>query len=270
MSVYSYSMIGKRDTNEDYHFGIINSNNEDEDINPINIFCVFDGHGGKGVSKYLKQNLPDFFTKKYKKNIFIQPETFTKYIYQVYDLLQSELIKKHPKIAIESGSTACVIIHYYDVKGKKNILWTINVGDSRAVLSNNNNMAVQLTKDHKPNSPDEKKRIEQLGGKLVFDGCDWRIKGLSLSRAIGDIECKPFVTHVPNINFTKLSLQDKFIIIACDGVWDVINNQDAIDFIQNLIDNTKNKKINYAKELCEHCYNLGSLDNITVIIYLLN
>ena len=58
---------------------------------------------------------------------------------------------------------------------------------------------------------------------------------------------------------------DKFIIIACDGLWDVIDNQSAIDFIKVLLN--KNKNINYAKELALHAYSKGSTDNITVIIY---
>jgi serine/threonine protein phosphatase PrpC len=267
---HSYSMQGKRESNEDFHFISINNDGSDKNANYINLLCVFDGHGGKGVSKYLKENLPGFFTKKYKKNIFLQPKEFIKHVYNVCNLLQKELEEKHPKIACKCGSTACIIIHYHDAENKKNILWSINIGDSRAVLANKNSMAVQLTKDHKPNSPDERKRIEHMGGKIEFDGCDWRIKGLSLSRAIGDTDCKPYVICEPQINIVKLSSYDRFIIIGCDGLWDVINNQDAIEYVQHIMDNNKNKKINYAKALCEHAYKLGSLDNITVIVYLLN
>lgn len=272
MKSYSFTMQGKRDSNEDCHFSMINMDNKNEEYNTINMFCVFDGHGGKGVSKYLKKNLPNFFIKKFKKNIYLHPETFVKYVTSVFNTLQEELIKSHPRVANFSGSTCCIIIHYFDITEKKNVLWTINIGDSRAVLCNRNGLANQLTKDHKPNSPDEKKRIEQLGGKIEFDGCDWRIKNLSLSRSFGDGDCAPYVTHNPEINRFKLSSNDKFIIIACDGLWDVVNNQDAIDFIQNLIDNKKLDKsfnCNYAEELCNYAYNNGSLDNITVIVYFL-
>ena len=102
------------------------------------------------------------------------------------------------------------------------MLWMMNVGDSRAVLCKNDNSVLQLTQDHKPNDKNERSRINKLGGKIYYDGYDWRIKDLSLSRAFGDIEAKPFVSHLPQIYRYKLNNDDKFIIFACDGLWDVV------------------------------------------------
>ena len=129
-------------------------------------------------------------------------------------------------------------------------------------------IAEQLTQDHKPNTPSEKKRIENLGGKIEFDGADWRVKDLSLSRAFGDLECTPYVTHLPQIYRYKISSSDKFIILGCDGLWDVLSNQDVVDYITEL---QLNKKFNgnYAKELAEHALQKGSLDNVSVIILFL-
>jgi serine/threonine protein phosphatase PrpC len=268
MRVFSYSIQGKRDSNEDQHFISTNLDNSNIELNSINFLSVFDGHGGKLVSKFLKEKLPDYFIKKFKKNIFTKPEFFSKYINKVYNLLQDKLKQDHPRAANYCGSTSCITIHFKNKEDKQYYLWILNVGDSRSVLSNKDGLAVQLSKDHKPNSPDEKKRIEKLGGSIVFDGVDWRVKDLSLSRAFGDIECTPYVTHLPEIYRYKLSNDDKFIILACDGLWDVLNNQDAIDYIQNL-ENEKYKG-NYAKALCEYAYKMGSLDNITIIIYFLN
>ena len=124
---------------------------------------------------------------------------------------------------------------------------------------------VEITKDHKPNSPEERNRIEKLGGKISFDGVDWRVKDLSLSRAFGDVECTPYVTHLPQIYCRKLSTGDKFLILACDGLWDVLSNQDAVDFIIDL--ETRNYKGNYAKVLAEYALEKGSMDNVTVIVY---
>ena len=67
MKVYSYSLQGKRDANEDQHYHFLNINGENEKYNNINFFGVFDGHGGKLVSKYLKDTMPQFFTSKFKK-----------------------------------------------------------------------------------------------------------------------------------------------------------------------------------------------------------
>ena len=91
---------------------------------------------------------------------------------------------------------------------------------------------------------------------------------MSLSRAFGDLECTPYVTHLPQIYRYKISSSDKFIVFACDGLWDVMSNQDVVDFINELILNKKFKG-NYAKELADHAYARGSLDNITTIVYIL-
>jgi len=265
MRVYSYSVQGKRDSNEDQHFIYNNLDGKESDKNKINILGVFDGHGGKLVSKYLKDNLPNYFIKKFKSNIFLKPEKFSKYINKVFDLVQNNLKDEHPKAVNYCGSTACITIHTIDSTEKKSFLWIMNVGDSRIVLSNKDGIAVGLSKDHKPNTPDERTRIEKMGGKILFDGVDWRIKDLSLSRAFGDLECTPYVTHLPQIYRCKLSSRDKFLIKACDGLWDVINNQDAVDYIQDLLN--KNYKGNFAKSLCEYALDKGSLDNVTIIIY---
>jgi serine/threonine protein phosphatase PrpC len=110
-------------------------------------------------------------------------------------------------------------------------------------------------------------RIEKMGGKIAFDGADWRVKDLSLSRAFVDIDCTPYVTHLPQIYKHKLSSKDKFVILACDGLWDVVSNQDAIDFIQDLLN--KNFKGNFSKMLCEYALAKGSMDNVSIIIYFL-
>jgi serine/threonine protein phosphatase PrpC len=265
--IHSYSLQGKRESNEDQHISLLNLDNTVKKLNPINLFGVFDGHGGKLVSKYLKDNLPKYFLVKHNNNIINDTIKMKSYINKVYDLIQDGLKKEHPRAVVRCGSTCCVGIHYKDSIGK-NRLWIINVGDSRAVKCNKYNKAEQLSVDHKPNTPDEKKRIENLGGKLTYDGFDWRIKDLSLSRAFGDVDSEPFVTHNPDIFNYRLSVKDKFIVFACDGLWDVIKGQQVIDFINNLI--TSGEKCNYAKKLAEYAIQKGSLDNVTVLIYLLN
>jgi len=266
MKVYSYSLQGKRLTQEDQHIHVLNLNGIDTTSNNINFLAVFDGHGGKKVSQFLKCNLPGYFLTKFEKNIFNKNEAFTKYTNNVYDLLQNNLKDTHPRAVEYCGSTACVGIHTKDANDK-DIVWIVNVGDSRAVLCKKNGEAIQLSMDHKPNVPEEKKRIEKLGGKISYDGSDWRVKTLSLSRAFGDLDCCPYVTHLPNIYKYKLDSKDKFIIMACDGLWDVLSNQNAVEFIRDL--QFTNFTGNYAKELATYGFNRGSSDNITVIVYIL-
>lgn len=263
MKVYSHSLQGKRESNEDQHVHILNIDGEDKSMNNINFLAVFDGHGGKAVSRYLKDNLPQFFVNKFKKDIYSKQDNASSYFYKVYDMIQTQMKEQHPRVVQYCGSTACVVIQTKD-KNNKNIMWVINVGDSRAVKCNKNNIAEQLTQDHKPNVPSEKKRIEELGGKIVFDGVDWRVKDLSLSRAFGDLECTPFVTHLPQIYRYKVSSSDKFLILACDGLWDVLSNQDVIEYINEMQYNKYTG--NYAKSLAEYALDKGSLDNISVII----
>lgn len=259
--IYSYSLQGRRDNNEDKHEHIINIDGDNTKINPINFFAVFDGHGGKNISKFLKKNLSAYFLNKIDKKIYNKYDVFKNYTNLVYDKLQNKLIKNHPRISQFCGSTACIGIQY------NNDLWILNVGDSRAIKCNKSNIAEQLSLDHKPNAPEEKNRIEQLGGNINYDGFDWRIKGLSLSRAFGDTECSPYVNHIPDVFKYEILNDDKFLVFACDGLYDVLSNQDITDYIINLKNN--NFTGNYAKELAEYAYEKGSLDNITTIIYFL-
>jgi len=268
MRVYSHSLQGKRESNEDQHFHELNLDGRNKKLNPINFFGVFDGHGGKAVSKYLKDNLPQFFINKFKKNIYSKQEDACKYFLSIYDMIQTNMMEHHPRAIQYCGSTACIAIQAIDSKNR-NILWVINVGDSRAIKCNKNNIAEQLSQDHKPNVPEEKRRIEALGGKIQFDGADWRIKDLSLSRAFGDVECTPYVTHLPQIYRYKVSSSDKYLILACDGLWDVLSNQDVVDYV-NELRHDEDFKGDYAKNLAEYALAKGSQDNISVVIYFFN
>lgn len=266
MKIQSYSLQGKRPSNEDQHYHFLNMDNHDKKLNPINFFGVFDGHGGKMVSKYLKKQLPKYFLSKINKKIFHDTRTTTKYIKTVFNGIQDNLSSKHPRASNYSGSTACCGVHLLDKK-KNHVLWMFNVGDSRAVLCKKNNDPLQLTQDHKPNSKEEHNRISNLGGKIYYDGYDWRIKDLSLSRAFGDNEAKPYVSHLPQIFRYKLNKKDKFVILACDGLWDVVSNKKAVNFILSL--KNKNYRGNYAKKLAEFAIKEGSTDNVTVLLLFL-
>jgi protein phosphatase 1L len=153
-----------------------------------------------------------------------------------------------------------------------------NVGDSRAVLCRNAT-AWELTRDHKPNDPYEKSRIEALGGEVVWCGETnkrgepilergiYRVNGnLALSRAIGDRSERPHVTAEPEIvSATILDGQDEFIILATDGLWDVMDSGDAVGFVLSLQEEGHDRK-KIATLMVEEALRRGTYDNITVLI----
>ena len=122
-----------------------------------------------------------------------------------------------------------------------------NVGDSRAVMSRNG-AAIDLTIDHKPNTATEKARVEALGGKVIWCGMVdnegnpvpnagiYRVNGnLSLSRAIGDRSERPAVTAKPDMTTFDIEDDDEFIVLATDGLWDVMSSQDAVSFVHSVL-----------------------------------
>ncbi|DBA96789.1 TPA: hypothetical protein ACH3X3_012958 [Trebouxia sp. C0006] len=150
-----------------------------------------------------------------------------------------------------AGCTAVVAL----IEGQT--LLVANAGDSRCVVSESGK-AVAMSYDHKPTDAAEHSRIIKAGG-YVLDG---RVNGsLNLSRAIGDMEYKQTshlsaaeqaVTAFPDVRQIQLGSSSEFMILACDGIWDVLNNQQAVDFVrQRLIEG---QSVRYISEsVCDHC-----------------
>eukprot|EP00252_Welwitschia_mirabilis_P024223 TRINITY_DN7105_c0_g1_i1.p1 TRINITY_DN7105_c0_g1~~TRINITY_DN7105_c0_g1_i1.p1 ORF type:complete len:337 (+),score=75.30 TRINITY_DN7105_c0_g1_i1:360-1370(+) len=130
-----------------------------------------------------------------------------------------------------SGCTACVALI------RENQLIVANAGDSRCVLSRKG-QAYNLSRDHKPELEHERERIIRAGG-FIHAG---RVNGsLNLARAIGDMEFKQnkflpvdkqIVTADPDIAVVELCEDDEFMVLACDGIWDVMTSQQVVDFVQ--------------------------------------
>mgnify|MGYP003686619041 FL=1 len=164
------------------------------------------------------------------------------------------MVKNHSKEALHQGSTCLVSIIY------KNKLKIANVGDCRAVLCRNN-LAIPITKDHKPNWNDEQNRITELGGKIYKDfGDDWRICNLSVSRAFGDLDCSDYVTHQPEIFSLTITKKDDFLVLGCDGLYDCLSNQEIVHFVM------RNRSSDAAEKLANHAIKSGSTDNVSVIV----
>lgn len=267
MDVHSVSIIGVRDRNEDKIITISNMDNNDQTKALINLYCIFDGHGNGSISKILSEFIPKIFMYKEFK-----PPFGLRFIQNIHSSIQNMLNTKHNAIATEAGSTSliCCMFKY----NKSNYIQVINVGDCRCVICRDN-IAIPITKDHKPMWPDEKLRIENLGGTITFDGYDYRIGDLSVSRAFGDLSQSKYTSPIPDVFTVRITKYDKFIILACDGLWDVLSNQDVINFILINFYNLKtgkklDKRINIAKQLAEYAVKKGSTDNISIIIVFLD
>ncbi|KAM0792641.1 hypothetical protein ACM66B_002423 [Microbotryomycetes sp. NB124-2] len=146
-------------------------------------------------------------------------------------------------------------------KAAKRTLYTANVGDARAVLSRGGR-AVRLTYDHKGSDAKEAKRITDAGGFVMNN----RVNGvLAVTRSLGDSSMKEFVVGSPYTTETSLGPGDDFLIVACDGLWDVCQDQEAVDLIKDAKDPQEASRI-----LLEHALSNFSSDNLSVLVVALN
>nr|CDI52286.1 related to phosphoprotein phosphatase 2C [Melanopsichium pennsylvanicum 4] len=140
---------------------------------------------------------------------------------------------------------------------RRRVLYTANVGDARAVLCRGGK-AVRLTYDHKGSDAQEAKRITDAGGFVM----NHRVNGvLAVTRSLGDFAMKEFVVGAPYTTETDLRSEDSFLIIACDGLWDVIEDQEAVDLIKNVQDPQF-----ASQELLKHALNEFSTDNTSIMV----
>ncbi|KAF2951196.1 hypothetical protein DAI22_01g244300 [Oryza sativa Japonica Group] len=183
MSCGYSSFRGRRANMEDFYD--IKSSKVDD--NQINLFGIFDGHGGSHAAEHLKKHL---FENLLKHPSFI---TDTKSaISETYRKTDSDFLDAETNINREDGSTASTAIFV------GNHIYVANVGDSRTVMSKAGK-AIALSSDHKPNRKDERKRIENAGGVVTWSGT-WRVGGvLAMSRAFGNRFLKRFVVAEPEV-----------------------------------------------------------------------
>ncbi|KAL3085169.1 hypothetical protein niasHS_010238 [Heterodera schachtii] len=260
--VGSSSMQGWRISMEDAHTHLLEL---PEDPSTA-FFAVFDGHGGAQIAKYASENL---HTQIAQSNTFregrISDALVEAFLELDEQMMASEQIREEM-----SGSTAVTVLI------KDNFIYCANAGDSRAVASVDGR-AIPLSTDHKPNNEEESRRIFAAGGYVEFG----RVNGnLALSRAFGDFGFKQnnsksaqeqIVTACPEVEINAITAEHEFILLACDGIWDVIGNQEAVNFCrERLYRGVLPEKI--CEQLLQKCLapdcELSGLgcDNMTVIL----
>jgi len=237
---------------------------------PVGLFCVFDGHAGKKAAEHASAHIARILSLQDGfERAETDPDALGEALGETYMDIDVDLLEL-PKFrdgTDHSGTTALSVAvtptHYVFA----------NAGDSRAILVGGPSKSVIFsTSDHKPDNPGELARIQKAGA-TVFER---RVNGdLAVSRALGDfyykrqadippaeqpVSAQPDVTIVPRNLAT-----DQFLLLACDGIWDVMNNEACAQFVLDKMN------IGYGLgRICEllldHCLELTSHDNMTAVL----
>ncbi|KAI4382816.1 hypothetical protein MLD38_008729 [Melastoma candidum] len=199
----------------------------------FHFYGVFDGHGCSHVAMKCKSRMHEI-VKEELRRFDDRPVEWKEAMTRSFRLMDKEAedcggggqVGSNCRCELETpqcdavGSTAVVAVVTPDE------IVVSNCGDSRAVLCRNG-VAIPLSSDHKPDRPDELGRIERAGGRVIYwEGA--RVLGvLAMSRAIGDNYLKPFVIPDPEVTVTARTEEDECLILASDGLWDVVSNETA-------------------------------------------
>ncbi|CAL9108980.1 unnamed protein product [Musa textilis] len=211
---------------------------------PLHFFAVFDGHGGAHVADLCKERMHMLLAEELGRAETEEEAWMTAAVRRSFARMDELALTACAcgkvgmppcgceRSGIESeivGSTAAVAI----VGGSR--IFVANCGDSRAVLSRGGR-AVPLSDDHKPDRPDELARIEAAGGRVIYlNGA--RVDGiLAMSRALGDKYLKPSVSSEPEIRVVERTGEDECLIVASDGLWDVLPNDLACDVARRCLE----------------------------------
>lgn len=204
----------------------------------ISWIAVFDGHGGDFASQWLSQRLHKAFVKALlanSKQTADLNERIKTALLEAHRETDKELLAAQAEERRDDGACAVVVLC---VSTTPRTVWVANVGDCKAVLARTRSKigevttlkAHRLTKEHSPLLLEERKRIETAGGRVE----DSRVNGiLGVSRSFGDPRYKKLgVISVPDIAKFSLSVDERFLLIACDGLWTVLNPDTAVSYLK--------------------------------------
>ncbi|KAK1403254.1 Protein-serine/threonine phosphatase [Heracleum sosnowskyi] len=208
-----FAVKGKKKTMEDAHT-IVSC-----PIAKKGFFGVYDGHGGNKAAQFVAENLHGNIKEMLEK--FSENGDKEEAVKQGYLKTDQDFLKQ----GVSSG--ACCVTAL--IKGDELIV--SNVGDCRAVLCQAGT-AEAITKDHRASEEDERKRIEDKGGYVEMHRGAWRVHGvLSVSRSVGDAHLKDWVLAEPDTKILHLTSDMEYLVLASDGLWEQVGNQEAIDIL---------------------------------------
>lgn len=276
---------GRRFYNEDQiylEFHPMPDGRQEGSTRQVACMAVFDGHGGAAASEYVRDHLFNNLLGHgtFHSNLFkavgtsIVPTPIPGFCLAIFyhSLWSSYLTLLHAEEAYVETDTAYIT---QDEVERNNdgctattavivgqTLVVAHVGDSRAVLGENGR-GIPLTEDHKPNRPDERQRIENVGGTVVHAGT-WRVGGvLAVSRSFGNRQLKQYIVPFPEIREDILHPGTNCLILATDGVWDVVTNDEAVSLVSGYQDAEA-----AARALATLAYDRESYDNISCVVCL--
>lgn len=229
---------------------------------PSGLFAVFDGHGGKHAAAECREQL--------LQNIAAKPSVGGASRASAKDVRESlveafvQTDRNIGKLGLNDtcGTTATSVL-FQD--GRMYVAW---VGDTRAVLGTQDGSSIVMSHDHRATREDEVARIENLGGFVLMN----RVDGiLSVSRALGDHNLKKYVVAEPEVVDRHLQPQDDFVIVASDGLWDFVSDDEAVRHV------LLRKRVDPQASLERLCQSLsdlaverGSTDDITCMIVMVD
>lgn len=254
-----YSAQNKKNYQEDVFYSDI--------VDGGQLYALYDGHRGVFAAQYLQRHFRSYFELS-------QGDTIRQKMVATCKKLDEGLISYlKAKEQVEDknygycGSTAVIVFI------KKDLAYFVNVGDSRALLEENGKMLL-ATMDHKVSNEFELQRLKEAkAGKYIklYSGC-LRINGLAISRSFGDYALKkklkkkcgsPLISAEPNCIIQRLTEHHRFLILASDGLWDMLTNEDVIQILHD----KKDDDIDDITEfLVKTAIDKGSKDNTTVML----
>ncbi|KAL6075956.1 PPM-type phosphatase domain-containing protein [Balamuthia mandrillaris] len=244
-------MLGRRPTMEDA-FSIQGRFGGKEDVD---YFGLYDGHAGRIAATFAGEHLHQILSAKLSNDGVNVEQALQESFREVNDKFK-EFLDGADHSYRHAGSTGVLVLFI----GNK--CYVANVGDSRAVLARGSK-AQRLSFDHKPYSEEEEDRIRSLGGYVTGD--TGRVNGLlAVSRSIGDFYMQPFVIVDPFVDSTEIGEEDELLILACDGVWDEVSDEQAVAIVR-----TETDPFLMSAKLRDYAYLLGSDDNISATVVLL-
>nr|CAB3485711.1 unnamed protein product [Digitaria exilis] len=237
---------------EDYHVAEYKYEKNHE----LGLFAIFDGHLG---DKDIISLRCEYTVLTVSLLWLLQPVFWNSPQDAITNAYRStnKYILENAKQLGPGGSTAVTVIV---VDGKD--MWIANVGDSRAVVCERG-CANQLTVDHEPHTTNERQRIEKQGGFVTtFPGDVPRVNGqLAVARAFGDQSLKAHLSSEPDIRHVPINSSIEFVILASDGLWKVMKNQEAVDLVKSIKDPQA-----AAKRLTTEALARKSKDDISCIV----